>query len=276
MFNRDDLLEQLGSSHTKKIVERFEKFAYIPTGIINELSNLALQEDWGKNLFVLKKYIAVHVPWSIETHAYTFNRDQFYVTAGHLQTRYGTPIYLVFEKNRNPNMQPWVLKKASTDIYAPDFPLPPSIPLPPQIEKGAEIVMSHDHILGDNEDRVSFLKDAPPVAQMCAVSGSIQWSINRSLQFSYWYYGRMNYLVPLYLRDREDITKQPDVIATVQVNSDNLRVRTVLAPYMPYANARMAVKRHDQLPPWLLDSWRDYSSKLSEDQLEDPEQNDVN
>ncbi|MEN1396487.1 hypothetical protein, partial [Pseudomonas aeruginosa] len=66
--------------------------------------------------------------------------------------------------------------------------------------------MQHDHMLKDNADRVEFLKDAPPVAQMCAISGAIQWSINRSLQLPYWYFGSMNYLVPLYLRDREDIT----------------------------------------------------------------------
>jgi len=45
----------------------------------------------------------------------------------------------------------------------------------------------------------------------------------------------------------------------------------VLMPYMPYANARVAVKRHDQLPPWLLDGWNTEAERLAEAQIEDPE-----
>ena len=40
---------------------------------------------------------------------------------------------------------------------------------------------------------------------------------------------------------------------------------------MPYANARVAVRRHDQLPAWLLDGWTEYSQRVTEAQLEDPE-----
>ena len=131
--------------------------------------------------------------------------------------------------------------------------------------------MIHDHILGERVDRVPFLRQTPPVAQMCAVSGAIQWSLNRGLQLSYWYFGRMNYLVPLYLQTREDITLAPDLIAPIQINPDSLLVRTVLEPAMPYANARVSVKRHDQLPHWLLDGWAEFAEKAQEQQLEDPE-----
>lgn len=135
-------------------------------------------------------------------------------------------------------------------------------PPPPAVPPGAEIVMMHDHILGDHADLVPFLKDTPPVAQMCAVSGAIQWSLNRGLQMAYWYFGKMNHLVPLYLKSREDITLAPDLIAPIQVNPDSLLVRTVLEPSMPYADARVAVRRHDQLPHWLLDAWTAYADKV--------------
>lgn len=82
--------------------------------------------------------------------------------------------------------------------------------------------MLHDHILQHNTDRVQFLRSTPLVAQMCAVSGAIQWSLNRNLHMSYWYFGRMNYLVPLYLQSREDITQAPDLIAPIQVNPQSL------------------------------------------------------
>lgn len=125
--------------------------------------------------------------------------------------------------------------------------------------------MSHDHILGDNQERVAFLRDTPPVAQMCAVAGSIQWSLNRGLQLQHWYYGRMNYIVPLYLQSRENITRSPDLIAPIQVSPGSLLVRTVLEPHMAYPNARVAVNRHDQLPAWLLESWASHADSQIDD-----------
>jgi hypothetical protein len=81
----------------------------------------------------------------------------------------------------------------------------------------------------------------------------------------------MNYLVPLYLQSRENITTAPDVIAPIRVYSDTLLVRTVLPPYMPYPSARVAVKRHDQLPVWLLAGWNREAERLAESQIEGPE-----
>ncbi|MGD9934345.1 MAG: hypothetical protein AB7T37_11580 [Dehalococcoidia bacterium] len=81
----------------------------------------------------------------------------------------------------------------------------------------------------------------------------------------------MNYLVPLYLRSREDITQAPDVIAPIQVNDRSVMVRTVLEPHMPYANARVAVTRHDQLPHWMLAAWNQFAATATEADIDDPE-----
>jgi hypothetical protein len=153
----------------------------------------------------------------------------------------------------------------------PEAPPPPEIPSPPVVNPGSEVVMSHGHILGDRADRVDFLAQTPPVAQICAVAGAIQWSLYRGLHMSYWYFGRMNYLVPLYLKSRENITMAPDLVAPVEVAPDSILVRTVLLPFMPYPNARVAVKRHDQLPAWLLDGWNSEVGRLVEAQIDDPE-----
>lgn len=194
------------------------------------------------------------------------------MSAGHLQTRYGTPLYLVFSENRGQqDTAPWRLVAAGSQIRAPSLPVPPHIPDPEDWVPGSEIVMSHDHMLRDNAERVEFLSDAPPVAQMCAISGAIQWSLNRGLQLPYWYYGHMNYLVPLYLRDRENIANAPDLVAPIQISNELLIVRTVLEPFMPYANARVSVKRHDQLPHWMIDAWNQHSEELSESEIENPE-----
>lgn len=271
MFDQNYMLDQLGNSYTNKVVERFKSFAFLPDGQIESLCKHALTENWGNSRYVLTKYLAVQVPWAIEQGEYTTSNNQFYVRAGHLQTRYGTPLYLVFEANSIPDKQPYILRHVGSDVSASGLPAEPKIPESPKIPVGAEIVMLHEHILGENAERVDFLANTPPVAQMCAVSGAIQWSLNRNLQLPYWYYGKMNYLVPLYLKSREDITKAPDVIAPVQVTSGSLIVRTVLEPHMPYANSRVAVKRHDQLPHWMLSAWDAYAEQMTEDQIEEPE-----
>jgi hypothetical protein len=271
MIEQRNLIEQLGDPYTNKVVDRLHRFAFMPPPNVDRLAKSALSEHWGAKHYVLSKYLAVHVPWAIEQGHFTASDSQFFVTAGHLQTRYGTPLYLVFEPNKNLGQEPWCLVRVGSEISAPQLPSPPAIPTPPPIPVGAEIVMMHDHILGEHSGRVPFLKDTPPVAQMCAISGAIQWSINRGLQLPYWYFGRMNYLVPLYLQNRENITLAPDLIAPVQVNPQSLLVRTVLAPSMPYANARVAVRRHDQLPPWLLSTWAQHAATATEAQIEDPE-----
>jgi len=263
MITREDLLEQIGSPYTSKVVPRLHRLAFVPDSMLEKLAKDALSEHWGPNHYALEKYLAVHVPWSIEQGRFTQREDQFYVTAGHLQTRYGTPLYLVFQRITEQGRCPWRLVAAGSQISAPELPIPPDIPQPPQLERGAEVVMSHDHILGDHADRVPFLRDTPPVAQMCAVSGAIQWSLNRGLQLGHWYFGQMNYIVPLYLQSRENITRAPDLIAPVQVSPGNLLVRTVLEPSMPYPNARVAVHRHDQLPAWLLESWATYAEQAA-------------
>lgn len=269
-FEQDELLQPWGDPYTARVVDRLHRFAFIPNELLEKLAETALPESWGNNKYVLKKYLAVQIAWSVEQGNFTKGDNQFYVTAGHLQTRYGTPIYLAFSHNKNPS-QPYRLVAVESNMSAPTLPVPPDIPAPSEIPVGVEIVMMHDHILDENADRVPFLADTPRVAQMCAVSGAIQWSLNRKLHLPYWYYGRMSYVVPLYLSSREDITLAPDLIAPIQVNPASLLVRTVLKPVMPFGNARVAVQRHDQLPHWLLQAWRQCAADATEDQMESPE-----
>lgn len=271
MIAHEELMERLGDAFTNQVVVRLHRLAHLPEGLLSDLTREALAEQWGQDNYALTKYLAVHIAWAIEQNKYTTSQDQLYVTAGHLQTRYGTPIYLVFERNRDPGRQPLYLVRVGSDISAPSLPTPPDIPAPPQLPQGAEVVMLHGHILGDNAERVPFLAQTPPVAQICAVSGAIQWAIFRGLQLPYWYYGQMNYLVPLYLQSRENITLAPDLIAPIQVTPDSLIVRTVLLPQMPYANARVAVRRHDQLPHWLIDAWNENAARATRENIDDPE-----
>lgn len=160
------------------------------------------------------------------------------------------------------------MRAAVSHLNIPLLPSPPAFPQPQPIPPGAEIVIAaDDHILSRVSDRVPFLTGVPPVAQISAVAGAIQWSIHRELAFPYWYFGRMNYVVPVYLQNRDDITQAPDLIAPLEVGRANLVVRTLLEPHMPYPNVRVSVKRHDQLPPWLLAAWSTFADHASEDMI---------
>ena len=94
--SKDEMLSTLGTSLTNAVVDRLRRLAHIPEWRLAELSRAALSETWGDGNYVLEKYLSVHVAWSIEQDRYTEGDSQIYVTAGHLQTRYGTPLYLVF------------------------------------------------------------------------------------------------------------------------------------------------------------------------------------
>jgi len=262
------LLDALGEKHTNQVTREFKAFAFLPDSIIDRVKRDALSENWGPSDHVLIYYLAVNVRWSIEQGRFTRSGDQIVLSAGHMQTRYGTPLYLVFEPNNRDGAQPYALVRAGTNVIAPDMPTAPKIPSPPAIERGAEIVLRHDHILGERAERVPFLSRTPPVAQMCAVAGAVQWSINRGLELGYWYFGRMQYLVPLYLQSRENITTSPDLVATIEPVTGGLLVRTVLEPFMPYAKARVAVERHDRLPAWLLGAWNEHAEGSSEASIE--------
>lgn len=271
MFDQNEMLSTLGSEITNKPVERFKKLAIIPQNILDSTASIALSETWGDNNYALRKYLSVQIPWSIQQGKFSINNNQLIVTAGNIQTRYGTPIYLAFEENTNQGNSKLYCKYSGYNISAPDLPNPPSIPDFPEIHIYQEIIMMHDHMIRDNYDRVEFLQNTPEVAQMCALSGAIQWSLNRGLQLPYWYFGRMGYLVPLYLNSREDISQAPDLIAPIQVGDGRILVRTILLPYMAYANARISVPRHDKLPPWMIAAWKEHATNMTVEQIDSPE-----
>ena len=267
-FEQSTLLNHLGSAYTTRPVERLKDFAFLSPQALKNLREAALPEYWGSHNFVLEKYLAVHVPWAIEQGQNTRSENQFYMRAGHLQTRYGSPIYLVFEENMNPNQQPYHLTYAGSHIVtndgegaedAEDLPGETSIPSAEPIPLGVQIEMRDDHIMEKIPERMPFLRDTPVVSTICAIAGAINWALSLDLQLAYWYNGRMGYLVPLYLTKRESIMAAPDAVAPLQLVNDRWMVPTILEPRFSYANARVAAKRHDELRPWMLSVWEDHA-----------------
>jgi hypothetical protein len=61
MFDRDTLIGQLGDPYTNAVVERFGRFAFIRSELLQSIASSALNETWGKENFVLKYYLSAHV-----------------------------------------------------------------------------------------------------------------------------------------------------------------------------------------------------------------------
>ncbi len=264
MDTQEELIQQYGSMKTSRVLERLYSFAYISPKIIENIQRQALDEDWGKDFYVLKKYIAITVYWSLEQGRFAEYQDGFIVTAGLLRSRYSVPIYLRFERNNNPSAtQPWALTFAGSGDNikgVAELPAAPEVPKPPEIPVGNEIVVRDEHILGQRSDRVPFLQGVGAVAQICALTGAIQWSIYRGLQQLCWYFGKMQYYIPIYLQNQENITATPDLIVPIEIRQSTtpLSVRTALDPLTQttyYSNIRPVVARADQLQPWIVSSW---------------------
>ncbi|MBD6616308.1 DUF3825 domain-containing protein [Komarekiella sp. 'clone 1'] len=274
MPSKEDLLEQYGSVRTSHVLEQLYNFAFITPTAIDNLNRQALDEDWGRDLNVLKKYIAITLYWSIEQGRFIEVTGGFIVTAGLLRNRYSVPIYLKFEQNTRSSNQPWALTFAGLghDIDGvSEFPAAPEVPKSPEIPIGNEIVVKDEHILGERSERVPFLQGIGNVAQICALTGAIQWSIYRGLQQPCWYFGKVQYYVPIYLQNQENITATPDLVVPIEIGQDNLPifVRTALNPESQtnyYSNIRPVVARADQLKPWVVSSWA--TKVVSSDEVE--------
>nr|MCU0229163.1 hypothetical protein [Bryobacterales bacterium] len=81
-------------------IECLYNFAYLPEDKIERLANGALREQWGRMNKVLKRYLALHVGLAVRQGKYVQQDVGLIFCAGHLQTRYGNPLYLRFEENK--------------------------------------------------------------------------------------------------------------------------------------------------------------------------------
>lgn len=253
-------------------IECLYNFAYLPEDKIERLSHAALREQWGRANKVLKRYLALHVGLAVRQGKYVQQDVGLIFCAGQLQTRYGNPLYLRFEENKQ--LKPaYYLQYVGEALNSwEQLPQPPDYPTWPEITRGAEIVLAGEHILNDHSERLGMLREVSPIAGVCALTGAIHWALFRDLAVKQLHHGVPSYFVPIYLESREDITNAPDLIAPLQVQDNKLYVRTALEPYMAYPSARIVSTRHDKLPSWLLRAWEENALVQEENTYYDQEE----
>ncbi|MAB81548.1 MAG: hypothetical protein CMJ89_19580 [Planctomycetes bacterium] len=230
-------------------------FCFVPGGRLSLLKELTPEEEWGQNNFVLLKYLAVHVRLSIEQGRYVWNGDQIVMTAGHLATAKGIPIYLGLVQNSTPDENPWVMNWVGERPSCGELPEPPDLGDWPDLVMGSEVVVACDLASDERRFQLPGMGTASVIAQSSAVAGAIHWALHRSLGVRQIHGGGRGYFVPLYLSNRDDLTAAPDLVAPLLIQGGRVIVRTLLEPHVAYSPARAVVERWEQLPAWLLDAW---------------------
>jgi hypothetical protein len=254
---REELIADFGDEYLS--IHALFRFCFVPGGRIHHLKDLAVEEEWGANDFVLLKYLAVNVQLAIQQGCYVWNGDQIVLTAGRLVTPSALPIYAGIVRNNTSGENPWVMNWIGERPSCAELPAPPALGDWPPLDPRAEVVVAMDLSEEERRRRHACIGELNPVAQSCAIAGAVQWSLCRGMGVRQIHGGGHGYFIPLWFESREDLTAAPDFVAPVLVQGDRIVVRTLLDPEVSYAPARAVVERWEQLPAWLLDAWDDAS-----------------
>src|SRR5688572_9161507 len=199
---------------------------------LTPLKRAAVAEDWGDEDFVLRRYLAVHVPLAIEQGRFALIGSQLVMRAGQLETAAGTAVYLRLARAEG---QRWVLPWAGarpSDVQPLD---PPDLGTWTELDSRREVVVAMDRFPGQQ------LSELPQITKNLAVAGAVEWSIRRGMAVR-WLRG---YFAPVHLTDRDG---PPEFAAAIVVQAERLVVRALVEPSAAYAHARAVVERRDELP----------------------------
>jgi len=239
------------------------EFAFFPSfeGRISYLARLAFSEQWsyssiGSSRYpILKNYIHQTFQYIHQEKLICYSAENDYACFNTgLYTNSYEDIYAFFEKNRNPDKEPFVFKRfykesnytlSSFFSELPSainyFKEPEQLIFNPQLEIRVDI----DHIVDDNVTRLPRNVQSLQHSQLIdTVKGAIDKTKkmvrnNYKIAVPQYYKGTIQLLLPLYLD--YDIEK-PSVALVVEKFDNHYRGSTILTLRMAYQNARLIVQ----------------------------------
>ena len=173
-----ELVKDFGGEYLS--IQSLFQFCFVPGGRLGLLREMSPEEEWGQNNFVLLKYLAVHIRLGIEQGHYVWNGDQIVMTAGHLSTSKGIPMYLGLVKNSTPDENPWVLNWVGERPSCSELPEPAELGVWPELDARREVVIACDLDADERRARLPGLVDAPAVTLVSAVTGALHWALHRA------------------------------------------------------------------------------------------------
>lgn len=244
---RIQLLAAFGPDYLS--IESLFDFCFIPWDRLNALKTLGQPEEWGDKGLVLLKYLAIHLRMEIEQGLFAWSKDHLVLRAGQLVTTAGKPICLGLVRNAQPEETPWMLNWVGERPGDVESLKPVDLGAWPALDPRSEVVVACDL----TRSKLGGLADLPVVTQISAIAGSVEWSLRRGLAVRHIHGITRGYFAPVHLTKRDDA---PEIVAALQVQSGRVVVRTLPDPRVAYAPARAVVERREELPAWLLDTWK--------------------
>lgn len=249
-----------------------QKFAFCGTTegfkkSIEALAKMAEDETWTINPeepnSVLAKYI-------LGTFKQCYNQNKFIYTPDNqhccfntgLLTPNGNDILCVFRKNERENAQPWVLNFFADKTerrYMDLFSNTPSLATYTEsfeeyyFNPNYDIIISTDHILDDNWERISAVIPLPKSIVKSLITGVIEETklkIKRNIRLvvPQYYKNQIMYLMPINIPidDEHCVTM---ALAVELTKSNKYRANTIFTKEMAYEKARLLMKPESN---WLL------------------------
>lgn len=247
---------------------RLFNFAMFPPSYeshIENLSKMAIQEEWGKKNAHLKQYIIerFYIISTSKPHllCYTDDKTQTCFNTG-LLTPHFQDIFAYFEKPQKGKRDIFIFKgffNESAGQLSNFKELPDTIEFYTNIEEiyfdtTLEIRLNKDHILGDNIERFpDYFANLSVLQQGSLLDGlvknmKIRLKRNYRTAIPQWYKNKVCFLLPLCLSG-ENINN-PELLLTCEKKDGFYYIATCLTPEMAYTNARIIAKpESDWLKP---------------------------
>jgi len=231
--------------------------------ILSDLKSNLMAEPWGKNNKILSTYINVNfeIAYS-EAKIYEDEANGIaFWKVGNLVSIAGDPLWFVYELNPREE-QKWNFKKTyfgsllpslnndkTIDDYQIQYKIPPFYSSS-QFTLDPKTV---EHIMSENKDRLVhvFGEDLAKNAHMLfrTILGELELQKKRSDVMAQWYFGKYQFLMPLYLKSPNEVS----LTATLEPLDDvkQYKVRTLLYPEYAYPHIRAVVKNRSSITGWM-------------------------
>ncbi len=231
--------------------------------ILTDLKNSLMSEPWGANSKILSQYINVNFEIAYSEGRIYENKEQgiAFWKVGNLVSLAGDPLWFIYKLNSR-GTQIWDFKKAHFGSLLPFSNLNKLIDdyqiqyQTPSFYSSWQFVLEPptvEHIMNKNKERLVsvFGVELALNSHMLfrTILGELELQKKRSDVMNQWYFGKYQFLMPLYLKNPDKVS----LTATLEPLEDvkQYKVRTLLYPEFAYPHVRAVVKNRSAITGWM-------------------------
>lgn len=251
-------------SEGEKLKMKLREFAnHNMPHILEELKKSLMTEPWGTNYKILSQYINVNfeIAYSEGKIYEDEEKNIAFWKVGNLVSLAGDPLWFIYEKNTR-GTQTWNFKRTYYGVVLPisdtsklidDYQLQYQTP---RFYSSWQFVLEPEtveHIMEENKSRLEsvFGVELSQNGHMLfrTILGELELQKKRSDVMNQWYYGKYQFLMPLYLKSPDKVS----LTATLEPLDDTkqYKVRTLLYPEYAYPHVRAVVKNRSAITGWM-------------------------